>query len=65
MSGASIAIHTKKRVLLIASNNAVSPITQWPVGFWWAELTHPYHAFVEAGYDVEIASAPGRRVVAS
>lgn len=59
MSGANIDIHRKKRVLLIASNASVSPITQWPVGFWWAELTHPYHAFVEAGYDVDIASPNG------
>lgn len=59
MSGANIDVHRKKRVLLIASNSAVSPVTQWPVGFWWAELTHPYYAFVEAGYDVDIASPQG------
>lgn len=59
MSGANIDIHKKKRILLIASNSAVSPITQWPVGFWWAELTHPYYAFVEAGYEVDIASPHG------
>lgn len=59
MSGANIDIHKKKRILLIASNNAVSPVTQWPVGFWWAELTHPYYAFIEAGYDVDIASPRG------
>jgi putative intracellular protease/amidase len=29
------------------------------VGFWWAELTHPYWAFTEAGYDVEIRSPQG------
>lgn len=59
MSGANIDIHGKKRVLMIASNNAISPVTQWPIGFWWAELTHPYYAFVEAGYDVDIASPKG------
>ena len=59
MSGANIDIHKKKRILLIASNSGVSPVTQWPVGFWWAELTHPFHAFVEAGYEVDIASPHG------
>jgi putative intracellular protease/amidase len=49
----------RKRVLLIAANPAVSPITGWPVGFWWAELTHPYWAFTEAGYEVEIRSPDG------
>lgn len=48
-----------KRVLMIASNPAVSTTTGWPVGFWASELTHPYHAFTEAGYAVEIASPNG------
>ena len=41
----------RKRVMLIAANAATSPVTGWPVGFWWAELTHPWWAFTEAGYD--------------
>jgi len=48
-----------KRVLLLAANAAVSPVTQWPVGFWWAELTHPYWEFTEAGYTVDIRSPLG------
>ena len=48
-----------KRILLVAANAAVSPVTQWPVGFWWAELTHPYWEFTEAGYTVEIRSPDG------
>jgi putative intracellular protease/amidase len=48
-----------KRVLLVAANAATSPVTQWPVGFWWAELTHPYWEFTEAGYVVEIRSPSG------
>lgn len=49
----------KKRVLMVAANAAVSPVTGWPVGFWWAELTHPYWIFVEAGYEAEIRSPQG------
>lgn len=48
-----------KRVLILASNPAVSKVTGWPIGFWWAELTHPYWEFVEKGYQVEIASPDG------
>lgn len=49
----------RKRILIIAANPSVSPTTGWPVGFWWAELTHPYWAFTEAGYEVEIRSPDG------
>ena len=49
----------KKKILLVAANPATSTVTQWPVGFWWAELTHPYWAFVEAGYEVETRSPKG------
>lgn len=49
----------QKRVLIVASNPAVSAQTGWPIGFWWAELTHPYWEFVEAGYAVTIASPDG------
>ncbi|MEM9014494.1 MAG: type 1 glutamine amidotransferase domain-containing protein [Pseudomonadota bacterium] len=48
-----------KRILMIASNPATSPVTGWPIGFWWAELTHPWLAFNEAGYEIDIASADG------
>ncbi|MEM1415277.1 MAG: type 1 glutamine amidotransferase domain-containing protein [Myxococcota bacterium] len=50
---------TKKNVLIVAANPAVGPLTQWPIGFWMGELTHPYAAFVEAGYEVEIRSPKG------
>ena len=48
-----------KRVAIVLSNPAVSTTTGWPVGFWWAELTHPYFKFIEAGYEVEIFSPQG------
>lgn len=54
----------RKRILLIAANPATSPTTGWPVGFWWAELTHPFWAFSEAGYEVEIRSPDGGALVA-
>jgi putative intracellular protease/amidase len=48
-----------KRVLMVAANAAVSPTTGWPIGFWAAELTHPYWVFSEAGYRVDIVSPQG------
>jgi putative intracellular protease/amidase len=54
----------KKSVLLIAANPAVSPTTGWPIGFWWAELTHPLWIFAEAGYEIEIRSPRGGALVA-
>src|SRR4030095_11678380 len=49
----------KKRVAIVIANPAISTTTGWPVGFWWSELTHPYAAFDEKGYEVEIFSPAG------
>jgi putative intracellular protease/amidase len=48
-----------KRIAIVASNPATSAQTGWPIGFWWAELTHPFLEFTEHGYDVDIASPNG------
>lgn len=48
-----------KRIALVVANPAVSTTSGWPVGFWWAELTHPYYVFSEKGYEVEIFSPSG------
>lgn len=61
---AAIDVHGKKKILMIAANAGTSPTTGWPIGFWWAELTHPYWAFVEAGYEVDIVSPKGGDLVA-
>jgi putative intracellular protease/amidase len=49
----------KKRVAIVIANPAVSTTTGWPVGFWWSELTHPYLAFHDAGYEIEVVSPAG------
>jgi len=51
----------RKRVAIVIANPATSTATGWPVGFWWSELTHPYHVFTEAGYEVEVFSPAGGR----
>jgi putative intracellular protease/amidase len=44
---------------MVLSNRAVSIAAAWPVGFWWSELTHPWLAFTERGYEVAIFSPEG------
>jgi len=50
-----------KRVAIVIANPAVSSTTGWPVGFWWSELSHPYYAFEEKGYETEVFSPAGGR----
>ena len=49
----------RKRVAIVIANPTVSTTTGWPVGFWWSELTHPYHVFADKGYEVEVFSPDG------
>ena len=53
-----------KRVAILASNPATSPVTGRPVGFWWSELVHPYWELTEHGYEVDIYSPDGGPLVA-
>jgi putative intracellular protease/amidase len=53
--------HKRKRIAIVIANPAISTTTGWPVGFWWSELTHPYHVFVEHGYEVAVFSPNGGR----
>lgn len=48
-----------KRVLMVIANPSISTTLGWPVGFWGSELTNPWQAFREVGYDVTIASPSG------
>jgi putative intracellular protease/amidase len=48
-----------KRIVLVASNAAVSEQTGWPIGFWWAELSHPFWELTGRGYEVDVASPQG------
>jgi putative intracellular protease/amidase len=50
------------RILQVVANPTQSPTTGWHVGFWAAELSHPYYEFTEAGYEVTIASPNGGKV---
>src|ERR1700757_1101682 len=51
-----------KRIAILASNPTVSEQTGWPIGFWWAELTHPYWELSEHRYELDICSPDGGKL---
>lgn len=53
-----------KKLLMLVANPATSPVTGWPIGFWWAELSHAWLEFSHAGYDITIASPDGGDLMA-
>src|SRR4051812_25455696 len=53
---------TPKKVLIVVANPSTSTTLGWPVGFWGAELTHPYYELTERGVQVTIASPDGGKV---
>lgn len=52
-----------KRVIIVVANPATNQ-HGWPVGFWAAELTHPYYELTERGVEVTVASPDGGKVEA-
>jgi putative intracellular protease/amidase len=51
-----------KRVLIVVANPTTATTVGWPVGFWGAELTHPYYELTERCVAVTIASPDGGKV---
>jgi len=49
-------------MLIVVANPTTSTTLGWPVGFWGAELTHPYYELTQRGVAVTIASPEGGRV---
>jgi putative intracellular protease/amidase len=52
----------RKQAVIVVANPATNQ-HGWPVGFWAAELTHPYYELAERGIDVTVASPDGGKVV--
>jgi putative intracellular protease/amidase len=52
----------RPKVLMVVGNPTIATTTGWPVGFWAAELTHPYYEFTRVRYDVTVASPDGGKV---
>jgi putative intracellular protease/amidase len=59
-----VDVTTSKRpkVLMVVANPTTSTTTGWAVGFWAAELTHPYYEFDRVRYEVTVASPDGGKV---
>jgi putative intracellular protease/amidase len=53
---------TPKKVLIVVANPTTATTVGWRVGFWGAELTHPYYELTERGIQVTIASPDGGKV---
>jgi putative intracellular protease/amidase len=51
-----------KKVLIVVANPITATTVGWRVGFWGAELTHPYYELTERGVEVTIASPDGGKV---
>jgi putative intracellular protease/amidase len=51
-----------KKILMVVANPGMHPTMQYPVGFWAAELAHPWYEFTEAGFSVTVASPKGGKV---
>jgi putative intracellular protease/amidase len=52
----------RPRVLMVVANPGISTTTGWPVGYWAAELFHPYFEFTQKRYEITIASPEGGKV---
>lgn len=53
--------YPKKKVLCLVSNAA--ELEGMPVGFFAEEMTRPFFDFINAGYDVDVASPNGGKVI--
>ncbi len=52
-----------KRIVFVISNEVNPGPAGFPVGYWLAELAHPFWAFQQRGYQITLASPNGGRVV--
>jgi len=50
------------RVVIVLANEIQHPTLNFPLGFWAAELTHPYAELAAHGCEITIASPEGGRV---
>ncbi|GAB3220891.1 type 1 glutamine amidotransferase domain-containing protein [Spirosoma arcticum] len=51
-----------KRIAIVLGNPSIATTIHAPVGFWWSELTHPYYAFTDVGYEIELFSPKGGKL---
>lgn len=54
--------YAPKKILMVVANPSVNPNLGWPLGFWAAELVHPFYEFTEVGFEVTVSSPDGGKV---
>ena len=52
----------QRHTLIVVANEITHPRLGFPLGFWAAELTHPYAELLAHGHQITIASLDGGRV---
>lgn len=53
---------SKGKILMVVGSPTVSTQTNWPIGYWASELTHPLRVFKNAGYETIITSTNGGKI---
>ena len=48
-----------KKILMIVTSHQRMENTESKTGLWLGEFTDPYYEFIDAGYEVDIASPKG------
>ena len=62
-TAAATTVSVPKRIIFVVSNEVNPGPAGFPVGYYLTELAHPYWAFQQRGYTMNIASPSGGRVV--
>lgn len=61
VSDASPAI-ASKRILIIGTSHGILGDTGYPTGVWLPEMTHPYYALKNSGFEIDIATPKGGNI---
>jgi putative intracellular protease/amidase len=54
--------NSTNKVLIVITSHSVLGDTGYPTGVWLPEMTHPYYALKNAGFEIDIASPKGGNV---
>jgi putative intracellular protease/amidase len=53
---------SSKKILIVTTSNNVLGMTGYPTGLWLPEMTHPFSALANAGFNITIGSVKGGNV---
>ena len=55
-------VNSTNKVLIVVTSHNVLGKTGFPTGVWLPEMTHPYYALKNAGFEIDIATPKGGNV---